>query len=210
MANPYTDEVGIYHNKLGITDADELKRVEYDLTTRRAQEILAHRVDLGVQNFGLARQQAIHLHLFQDVYEWAGKVRTVPSSRRMDNGMVSVFAEPADLEPRWRTLEKKTHAYITTGGLTFAQKREALTGIFIEANHLHPFPDGNGRSLQVFMKQLAQAQGIDLDYSKVNAEEWNHASAVSGTHGELFEHMHLIPVKPDLEPISKIFQKIVS
>jgi cell filamentation protein len=64
-----TDTNGVYRNKLDITDAVELKRTEYDMTKVRSHEILSERVDLGVRGFGLARQQAIHEHLFQDVYE---------------------------------------------------------------------------------------------------------------------------------------------
>jgi cell filamentation protein len=79
--------------------------------------------------------------------------------------------------------------------------------IFVQANHIHPFPEGNGRSLQVFMKQLAQEQGVKLDYTKTNANEWNRASAVSGTHGRLFEHQYLIPNPPDWNLSGRFLQK---
>ena len=213
MANSYTDANGVYRNTLGIADAAQLKRTEYGLTTQRSQEILEQNALGDVRGFGLARQQAIHGYLFQDVYEWAGKTRTVPSSRRMENGMVSVFADPGDIVSAWRELEKKTQAFVDAKGLMFEQKREALVDIFIEANHIHPFPEGNGRSLQVFMKELAREQDIDLDYSKTNAKEWNRACAISGTHGELFEEKnqkYLIPVPPDPEPIKKIFADMAS
>ena len=82
--------------------------------------------------------------------------------------------------------------------------------IFIEANRIHPFPEGNGRSLQVFMQELAFKQGVKLNYAKVSAREWNAASAVSGTHGRLFEGMHFIPAKPDPEPIRRVFKAIAS
>jgi cell filamentation protein len=126
---------------------------------------------------------------------------------------VSVFANPDTFIEKWRELEKKTSAFANAQNLTFDQKREMLANIFVEANHIHPFPEGNGRSLQVFMKELAREQGMDLDYSKTNAKEWNWASAISGTHGQLIEDEHgtdLILRSSDHEPIKKIFSDIAS
>lgn len=210
MANSYTDDNGVYRNKLGIMDAAQLRDIEYDLTAQRSQEILEENVLGHIQGFGLARQQAIHAHLFQDIYEWAGKIRTVRSSKRMDDGMVSIFADPDTIEKSWQALEQRTHAFANATGLSFEQKLDTLTDIFIEANRIHPFPEGNGRSLQVFMKELAHEQGVDLDYSRVNSKEWNIASAISGTYGKLFEHQYLIPYHPNPEPIKKIFAEMAS
>lgn len=210
MANSYTDANGVFHNKLGITDAEQLKRIEYGLTAQRSQEILRQNALGSVRGFGLERQQAIHKHLFQDVYEWAGQIRTVPSRKRTENGLQSVFAEPEAIAPGWKALEKKTHAFANGEGLSFEQKHDALAAIFVEANRLHAFPEGNGRSLQVFMKQLAQEQGVELDYAKVNPREWNLASAVSGRHGRLFEYVHLIEQQPNAEPIKAIFANMAT
>jgi cell filamentation protein len=208
MVNSYTDANGVYRNKLGIVDAAQLKVMEYNITASRSREILDQGALVNIRSFNLEHQKAIHQHLFQDIYEWAGKPRTVPSSKGMGNGMVSVFANPDEIVPAWRELENKTQAFINAKGLTFEQKHEALAEIFIEANHIHPFPEGNGRSLQVFMKKLAREQDIDLNYSKTNSPEWNRARAISGTHGKLFEKKYLIPIPSNPEPIKKIFSEI--
>ena len=210
MANSYTDAHGVYRNKLGITDAAELKRIEYNITAARGDEILFQNA-LGHPNrHDLKRLQAIHHHLFQDVYEWAGKLRTVPSSKRLDSSTVSVFANPETFAPKWQELENKTAAFALARNLTAKQKLDALVEIFIEANHVHPFPEGNGRSLQVFMRELARDQGVALDYTKTSAREWNRASAISGVHGKLFERQYLIPESPDRRPIKEIFSQMAS
>lgn len=208
MANPYADENGVFKNKLGLTDAAELRHVEYLATANRARELSDGTVPIQQPGFGLARQQEIHRHIFQDVYEWAGQVRTVPSAKRMDNGQQSRFAEPDTIVSRWQTLEHQTAEFVSAKWLSFEQKRDALVAVFIEANQIHPFAEGNGRSLQVFMRQLAHEQGVGLDFTKVNPREWNHASAVSGQHGRLFEHVHFIAQPPDAQPIRKIFADI--
>ena len=210
MANAYTDEKGVFKNLLGQSDASALQVAEYRITRARSMEIVDGRVELNVSGFGLERQVAIHKHLFQDVYEWAGKIRTVPSSKRAEMGGVTRFADPDAIVSAWQALEKKTVAFAVAKQLGFGEKREALASIFIEANRIHPFPEGNGRSLQVFMKQLALEQDVNLDFAKVSARDWNAASAVSGTHGRLFEGMHFIPSKPDPEPIKWVFAQVAS
>lgn len=210
MANAYTDGKGVFKNLLGQTDPEALRVAEYACTKSRSAEILGGHVRLNVSGFGLERQVAIHKHLFQDVYEWAGKIRTVPSSKRAEMGGVTRFADPDAIVSAWQALEKKTVAFAAAKQLGFGEKREALASIFIEANRIHPFPEGNGRSLQVFMKQLALEQEVNLDFAKVSARDWNAASAVSGTHGRLFEGMHFIPSKPDPEPIKSVFAQVAS
>ena len=209
MANSYTDENGVYRNKLGATDAQQLRHLEYEITSRKSIDILDGNV-LGLAcSFDLAHLQAIHQYIFQDVYEWAGKIRTKPSSKRAPNGMVTVFAAPDEIVPDWQALARETNAFAAAAGLSFEQKRAALVDIFIEANRIHPFPEGNGRSLQVFLRELAREQSVVLDYAKVDALAWNQASAVSGMHGRLFEHSYIIKEEPDPEPIRKIFAEIV-
>jgi cell filamentation protein len=208
MTSSYADEKGVYRNKLGITDAAQLRRFEYDFTAQRSREILEQNAIGYTSHHGLERLRVIHHHLFQDVYDWAGKIRTVRSSKMLDARTVSVFADPESLIERWQALEQKTSAFAKSRKPAFGQKLDALVDIFIEANHIHPFPEGNGRSLQVFMWELAGRQGVELDYAQTNAKEWNRASAVSGTHGELFEdkgQKFLIANEPDPEPIRRIF-----
>ena len=59
MASRYADENGVFLNKLGITDAAELKAAEYSLTSRRMAELEAGRASLNVEGYGLERLQAI-------------------------------------------------------------------------------------------------------------------------------------------------------
>ena len=207
----YVDANGVYRNKLGLTSIAQLDSAEYSMARARAHEIQHRMVDLGVQGYGLARQQAIHKHLFQDVYDWAGELRTIPLATRMDNGMWCVFAAPDAIVPSWQELEAKTSAFAGDSGLSEEQKHEALADIFALANHLHPFPEGNGRSLQIFMQQLALEQGVVLDYSKVDPKAWNRASALCGVYGdrEIRDgENHLIRHDPDPRPIRAIFAEM--
>ena len=131
----------------------------------------------------------------------------------MGGGLVSIFANPDEIRQVWGLLEQKTAHFARAENLSFEQKLEELTDIFIQVNHAHPFPEGNGRSLQVFMRQLAAEQGIRLDYSKNNKDEWNHASAISGLYGVFWEdngekYVNLLP--SNKEPIKVIFRNMAS
>lgn len=216
MSNPYINQDGILINKLGITDKDTLKQVEYDITSQKQREILEGSALSNIKNFGFERQQAIHKYLFEDIYEWAGKTRTVPYSKNMTNGLTTVFAQPNMIEQKWKKLEQKTELFANAKDLEFEQKVEQLTDIFIYANHLHPFPEGNGRSLQVFMQQLAKEQNIHLDYTnKSILANWNEASGLSALHGKVEidpkdGRKFMVALPPNREPIRQIFKKISS
>jgi cell filamentation protein len=214
VANPYFDAVNrVNFNKLGITDADKLKYAEYRTTMLRGREILNENALGPVDSYDFKHLQAIHRHLFKKVYDWAGKPRTLPGSwtKFADRRTLTVFSEAKDFEPKWQALEKKTNAFAAAKGLTFEQKVAGLVDIFADANHIHPFPEGNGRTLQVFMLELAREQGVALDFDKAKKSgEWNRASAISGQWSRLFEGTVPIPQPPDREPIGRIFASMAT
>ena len=209
MSHPYADEKGVFKNKLGITDAAALKAAEYSLTSRRMLELETGRAQLPNQGFGLDKLRSIHGHLFQDVYGWAGQVRTTHSSKRAENGMVSVFEAPEKIVSSWAALAEKSAAFVADHGRPTNELREQLVTIYAEANRIHAFPEGNGRSLQTFMKHLAREQGLDLDFVRTTPRDWNLASALSGTFGLPFERVHIIRQPSDIEPLRKVFADIV-
>lgn len=73
MSHPYRDEHGVFFNKLGLTDSEVLHAAEHLLSLQRHAELVSGVTVLGVGGYGLEHLQAIHHHLFQDVYDWAGQ-----------------------------------------------------------------------------------------------------------------------------------------
>jgi cell filamentation protein len=204
----YHDENGVLFNKLGITDAQKLFDVEYLYSTAKARswEHTPH----PELRFDLARQKAIHHHLFEPIYEWAGKQRTTSLSKGIPNTrLVSIFQEPKAIESGWHDLATRIDAFVTGEAQNFPAKREQLVDIFVTANSLHAFAEGNGRSLQVFMRDLAKAHDIVIDYSKVAKTEWNVASAMSGQLAKRFEGDYFA-YPSDRTLISKVYEQIAS
>lgn len=213
--HPYKNENGVFINRLSINDADELRRVEYSITASKSVEIDSGLVDLPY-GFGLERLCAIHKYLFEEIYDWAGTPRNVRSSKSMGiSGLVSLFAEPQDIKQNWKKLENIAENFILQKGLNFEEKVKDLTSIYAKANYNHVFVEGNTRSLQIFMKQLAKTQNIELDFSKIkNKSRWLEACGVSGFHGELVYGedggKYLEPLPPNIKPLTDIFFEIAS
>ena len=215
MSNQYINKNGVFDNKLGIKDPALLDSIEYSVSQSKQVEILSGKLALAANGFGLETLRAIHKYQLGDIYEWAGELRTIPLAKELSQkkGYFSVFANPDQLLDKWSALEEKTAEFVHAKNLSFDQKREALVDIFIEANHIHPFPEGNGRALQTFMTLLAAKQDVVLDYDVVSPFYWNRASAVSGIHGEREirdGENHLKRLPSDDGPIREIFARMAS
>ena len=135
----------ILRNKLGITDADKLDIIERRFVSQRAAE------GIPTGRFDLAHLQAIHGHLFQDVYDWAGQLRTVEISKGGHQFQFRQYIETgmADVHNR---LEKTRFLR----NLSQDEFAKAAGGIIGDGNYVHPFREGNGRTQLFYLEQLAE------------------------------------------------------
>ncbi|WP_205781293.1 Fic family protein [Microbacterium sp. Gd 4-13] len=173
FVDPYLDPAsGVLRNRLGLTDSAMLDRAEAQLVEARRAQMVTRPIGIAGD---LRQLQAIHGQLFQDVYEWAGQLRTV-DMRKGSDPAAEFFMPVSRLE--------------TGAGFAFAELREdkMLRGMdrdrFVErlahhydqVNYLHPFREGNGRTQRIFWTQISAAAGYDLDWSKVTGAENDRAS----------------------------------
>ena len=157
---PGTD---VLRNKAEITNAEDLDAYEGELSTLRSIEILENPV---TGQFDLAHLQRIHLALFQDVYDWAGKIRTVDISRGN-----SRFANVRFIESAANNIFNKLARENWLKGLDADALSKRLAHYLSEINALHPFREGNGRVQRIFISQLSQSAGYQLDYSDLEQEQ---------------------------------------
>jgi fido (protein-threonine AMPylation protein) len=178
VANPYRDENGVLRNKLGIIDADALRQVEYQLTRVRALELQLKPIEGG---FDLAHLKAIHKHLFQDVYGWAGQERSINVSKRSltEPGWKTVFARTEEIGDQ----AGRAHALTETGarlkGLDSEAFVERVTEVYAAWNAAHPFPEGNGRALNTMLTQLAREAGHEIAFRRIPGDLWLDAAEKS-------------------------------
>lgn len=149
----------VLRNVEGITDADQLRRYE---------EAQAHvrLVDLAERpfpaTFDYDHMKAIHRHIFQDVYEWAGEERVGPVGFMSKDGHLYYPAGPALTEAAHAEFTKLARKDLLRG-LDKSQFVDELAERWGELNVIHSFREGNTRTQFVFFSQLAENAGYRID-----------------------------------------------
>ncbi|MFS0852541.1 Fic/DOC family protein [Microbacterium sp. 179-I 3D4 NHS] len=142
-------------------------------------------IDRGVvsipQTYDLNHLRAIHRHLFQDVYDWAGEVRDVRIQKSED----SEFAKPRRGEIH--ELIDQVHGFVQDIDWERIDRQRFVNSTataFAYLNQAHPFREGNGRTTQVFLRDIAAQSPFTLDFTKVDRDAWDEASAQSSPRGD--------------------------
>lgn len=146
-------------NLFDVRDEEKLKELEkvYSLLRLSELQIKKPADPLDVRAF-----LAIHRYLLQDVYPFAGELR-----KEMISKGSSAFAHPKHIEAHLLKIfnELETENYLK--GLPRDQLISRLAYFLSELNALHPFREGNGRSIREFARQLMLNAGCRLDWEKV-------------------------------------------
>ncbi|MCM1127947.1 MAG: Fic family protein [Lachnospiraceae bacterium] len=173
----------VLKNKIGIRDLERFHEMERKLTMLRILELL----DKPVRGaFDLKHLQAIHAYIFQDVYDWAGKLRKV------DIAKGNMFCNAVFLSEQAEEIFGKLKAEDYLHGLDKDNFVVRLAYYFSEINALHPFRDGNGRSQREFIRCLALHNGYVISFANASRVEMLEASRKSflceyGAMERLFE-----------------------
>lgn len=150
----------VLRNKADIRDQAALDAFEADATAVRMLELWEQPI---AGRFDFAHLCAMHHHLFQDVYAWAGEVRTVDISR--DN---SRFGHAPMIEGYLRGELAKLPRENWLRGLPPAPFVARLAYYMGEINATHPFREGNGRTQRAFCALLAEQAGYFIDFESVD------------------------------------------
>ena len=144
-------------NKLGITNSAELAREEERISKRKAVELFESGALDKLATGRFASLQAIHKALFEDIYDFAGELRTVNLAKGNFR-----FAPLMYLEAALGNIDKMPQS-------TFDEIIEK----YVEMNIAHPFREGNGRSTRLWLDQMLKAGiGQVVDWSKVDKEDY--------------------------------------
>lgn len=146
----------VLRNVSGLRSAAALERFEIAMTTQRADE------PLPAGRLSGRHYRAIHHHLFQDVYTWAGKYRRVRIAK--DDSM---FCYPEHIAREMSALfvGLRTDRYLRDLQKERFAKEAAL--FLADLNAIHPFRDGNGRTQLIFMASVAHQAGHPLDLGRL-------------------------------------------
>ena len=159
-------------NKLGIRDLNTLHEAERDYSSVRQAELLMQGV---TGDFSLEHLCAIHKQLFQDVYSWAGEIRSVDISKGTIFCLVQFIEE--QFAYLYRKLKNENFLEDITDKRTMSIR---LAYYLAEINMIHPFREGNGRTQRIYAEQLCMKNGrFELDFTEVTKEEMIEASVAS-------------------------------
>jgi cell filamentation protein len=166
---------GVLRNNLEIHDQRELSQAEADIV-RAALAVLASSPVPG--DYDMAHWQAFHRRIFGGLYPWAGELRTVQIAKpnafyarpeHIANYAQGIFAELAR-EDRLTSLDRT--AFL-----------ERLTHYHAEMYAVHPFREGNTRSLRAFLSQLAGRAGHRIGWERLDHER-SFAANVASLNGQ--------------------------
>lgn len=162
----------VLRNRLGIRNQQQLDAFEAESVLQRGFEGLP----AGV--FDPPHFRSIHRHLFQDVYRWAGKYRTV----RISKG-ASSFCYPEYIAREVDRIFAKLHAHHPFSGrlspARFAKIGAELVG---ELNAIHAIREGNGRTQMAFFAMMSARAGFPLDLERLQPAPFL-AAMIDSFHG---------------------------
>lgn len=144
-------------NKLGITDSTQLAREEERISKKKALMMFQTGFLSGLKAGSVDALMQIHKYLFEDIYEFAGKMRTVNLAKGNFR-----FASVMYLQEALKNIEKMPQS-------TFDEIIEK----YVEMNIAHPFREGNGRSTRIWLDLMLKTEiGMVVDWSQVDKDDY--------------------------------------
>ncbi len=161
----------VLKNKLNIHKREDLLFYETKIT---AAKLLSLRRKGVTGDFSVKHLKQIHYTLFEDIYPFAGEFRT----ENIAKGSFR-FAEWEYIEEQCNILLERLQKENTLQGLNKRAFVGRLSFYMAELNVLHPFREGNGRTIREFIRQLALKNGYILNLTKVDAKTILEACMIS-------------------------------
>lgn len=144
-------------NKLGLTNSADLAREEERISKKKAVELFEIGLLDTLPAGKFATLQAIHKYLFEDIYDFAGEIRTV----NMAKGNFR-FAPLMYLQAALENIDKMPQSNF-----------DEIVEKYVEMNIAHPFREGNGRSTRIWLDHILKNEiGKVVDWSKVDKEDY--------------------------------------
>lgn len=158
-SNYFIEGTGVLKNKLGIVDSNELLEKEVEITAKKLFELYMNPVDMG---FGKEHLKQIHNYLFNEIYPFAGEYRNVYMEKNN-----SYFAAVEDIDIKLDDIflgmdNELKNVFDKFSFATFLAK------YYVLLLNVHPFREGNGRTIREFIREYANAKSKDLPFGEIN------------------------------------------
>lgn len=144
-------------NKLGLTSSAELAREEERISKKKAAMLFENHILDNLENGKFSTLQTIHKYLFDEIYDFAGKLRTVNIAKGNFR-----FAPLMYIESALKNIDEMPQSNF-----------DEIIEKYVEMNIAHPFREGNGRSARIWLDHMLKTEiGKVIDWSKVDKEDY--------------------------------------
>lgn len=144
-------------NKLGLTSSAELAREEERISKKKAAMLFENHILDNLEIGKFSTLQTIHKYLFDEIYDFAGKLRTVNIAKGNFR-----FAPLMYIESALKNIDEMPQSNF-----------DEIIEKYVEMNIAHPFREGNGRSTRIWLDHMLKTEiGKVIDWSKVDKEDY--------------------------------------
>ena len=144
-------------NKLGLTSSAELAREEERISKKKAAMLFENHILHNLESGKFSTLQTIHKYLFDEIYDFAGKLRTVNIAKGNFR-----FAPLMYIESALKNIDEMPQSNF-----------DEIIEKYVEMNIAHPFREGNGRSTRIWLDHMLKTEiGKVIDWSKVDKEDY--------------------------------------
>ncbi len=148
-------------NKFGIADENKLSEIEANITLVKSAQLEENPIN---GSFDTNHYKNIHRYLFEDLYDWAGKFKTINISKKGTS-----FADTNEIESLCNNCFKRLKEYNYFQNMSFENFIENIVDLYCTLNIIHPFREGNGRTQRIFISQLIRYNGYDINFSDIHS-----------------------------------------
>ncbi|RMB75298.1 cell filamentation protein Fic [Rhodococcus sp. SBT000017] len=175
---------------MGATTREALAAAENDLVEVRVAELRNNPIAV-MRTYDLDHLKALHKYLFQDVYLWAGELRTVGIEKENES-----FMTPGDIGRPVAYIAEQIAETKQLRSISNADLPGRLAEMYDFVNFAHPFREGNGRTQREFFDQLLSESGRGTAWDAIELTELHRAC-------------HLARAEQNIQPLRTMFAKIV-
>ena len=176
------DSYLLNNNCLGINNFHDLDKAEQYVFMIRSLEV--ENGTYVVDSFTMNSLLQLHRHLFQDIYNFAGAIRNVQLSKGTTR-----FCQFQFIETNSAKIFREIEAEKDWHSINEAAKK--LAYYKAELNMLHPFREGNGRTIRIFIHYFARSKGFDWQYANIDQHEYLTAMIKSVQDCTLLEQLFI-------------------
>lgn len=169
----------VLRNLVGADTDEELRAAENDLVEYRFAELREH-PDLIPRTYDLDHFRKLHRQLFQDVYAWAGELRTVGLTK----GVGHPFLPPPEIPGLVARAAQRIARTDLLRQVPAPHLSRAIAELYDQLNYAHPFREGNGRTQREFFAQLLAESGRELAWDRIETSDLHFACEVARNRGD--------------------------